>query len=251
MRMSAGSRWYRARSRDGVSPVRIATVGSRYGMPRRWACRVMPTSGSRRLRSTSTASALSGETYTIRVAGFFGAGENMRWSIAARNAASVFPEPVGARTRTLSPLAIAGQASSCARVGVWKVASNHARVAGLKLASGSVPTNIEVSVRRDGDRAAGCRESAREGGPAYGPPFSLAVLGLVHFYVAMNRMAARVVASVENDPVRIAPVGAVGIREFDPKEMTSRTVDRRGSVDVGQLLIRAARYGQDIDGMHI
>src|SRR5207249_5211587 len=63
----------------------------------------------------------------------------MRWSIAARNAASVFPEPVGARTRTLSPSAIAGQASSCARVGVWNVASNDARVAGLNVGSGSLP----------------------------------------------------------------------------------------------------------------
>src|SRR5438552_14445089 len=126
----------------------MATVGSRYGIPRRCACRVMPTSGSRRFRSTSTASALRGETYTIRVAGFFGAGENMRWTIAARNAASVFPDPVGARTRTLSPSAIAGHPSSCARVGVWNVASNHARVAGLKLASGSLPTNTEVNVPR-------------------------------------------------------------------------------------------------------
>src|SRR3989440_2332348 len=84
----------------------------------------------------------------MRVAGFLGAGENMRWSIAARNAASVFPEPVGARTRTLSPSAIAGHASSCARVGVWKVASNHARVAGWKVASGSLPTDTEITVPR-------------------------------------------------------------------------------------------------------
>src|SRR5882672_6708889 len=70
----------------------------------------------------------------------------MSRSIAARNAASVFPDPVGARTSTLSPRAIAGQASSCARVGVWNVASNHARVAGLKFASGSVPTNTKVTV---------------------------------------------------------------------------------------------------------
>src|SRR2546428_36990 len=70
----------------------------------------------------------------------------MRRSIAERNAASVFPEPVGARTSTLSRSAIAGHASSCARVGVWNVASNHARVAGLKLASGSLPTSTEVTV---------------------------------------------------------------------------------------------------------
>src|SRR4051812_24823101 len=69
----------------------------------------------------------------------------MRWSIAARNAASVFPEPVGASTSTLSPSAIAGQASSCARVGVWNVASNQARVAGLKLASGSLPTRHDAT----------------------------------------------------------------------------------------------------------
>src|SRR5712692_1532526 len=70
----------------------------------------------------------------------------MRWSIAARNAASVLPEPVGARTSTLSPSAIAGQASSCARVGVWKVASNHARVAGLNDASGWLPTTKAYAV---------------------------------------------------------------------------------------------------------
>src|SRR5882672_11559105 len=69
----------------------------------------------------------------------------MRWSIAARNAARVFPEPVGASTSTLSPSAIAGQASSCARVGVWNVASNHARVAGLNVASGSLPTDRDAT----------------------------------------------------------------------------------------------------------
>src|SRR5436190_8973698 len=98
----------------------------------------------------------------------------MRWSMAARNAASVFPEPVGARTSTLSPFAIAGQASSCARVGAWNVASNQARVAGLKVASGSLPTNTEVTVPRmeiglgidsrfalsDGDQRTIAREAA-------------------------------------------------------------------------------------------
>src|SRR5438093_7375997 len=112
----------------------------------------MPTSGSRRFRSTSTARALSGEMYTMRVIGFFGAGENMIRSIAARNAASVFPEPVGARTSAFSPRAIAGQASSCARVDLWNVASNHARAAGLKVASGSLPTSRDYR-SAGGDRA--------------------------------------------------------------------------------------------------
>src|SRR5206468_12933627 len=89
---------------------------------------------------------LVGEMCRTRVAGYFGAGENMSRSIAARDAASVLPEPVGARTRTLSPSAIAGQASSCARVGVWNVASNHARVAGLNVGSGSLPTKTEITV---------------------------------------------------------------------------------------------------------
>src|SRR5919197_818467 len=109
-------------------------------MPNRCACLTMPTSGSRRFRSISTARALSGETYTMRVRAFAEADPNIRRSIAARNAARVLPDPVGASTSALSPAAIAGQASSCARVGVRKVASNQARVAGWKVASGSLPT---------------------------------------------------------------------------------------------------------------
>src|SRR5437016_5962620 len=93
----------------------------------------------------------------MRVAGLGDGAENMRRSIAARNAASVFPDPVGARTRALSPAAIAGHASSCARVGAANVASNHARVAGLKVASGSLPTT----------RMPGVRE--RKGPPRGGP----------------------------------------------------------------------------------
>jgi hypothetical protein len=62
MRMSAGSRRNRARSRAGVSPVRTDTVGSTTVSPRAAATRMIPAMGARRLRSTSTASALIGET---------------------------------------------------------------------------------------------------------------------------------------------------------------------------------------------
>jgi hypothetical protein len=61
IRMSAGSRWKRARSAAGVSPVRTATVGRWNRSPRAVARLAMPAIGDRRLRSTSTASAFSGE----------------------------------------------------------------------------------------------------------------------------------------------------------------------------------------------
>ena len=60
----------------------------------------------------------------------------MRRSIAARKAASVLPEPVGAKTRALSPFAIAAQPSRCAFVGASKVSANHSRTAGAKGRSG-------------------------------------------------------------------------------------------------------------------
>jgi hypothetical protein len=42
------------------------------------------------------------------------------------------PEPVGAKTSALAPLAIAGQASCCARVGPANVSANHSPTAGAK-----------------------------------------------------------------------------------------------------------------------
>ena len=61
----------------------------------------MPTSGERRLRSTSAANALSGLTYSTRHRRFgsSGVGSAESRSIADRKAASVLPEPVGATTR--------------------------------------------------------------------------------------------------------------------------------------------------------
>lgn len=51
-------------------------------------------------------------------------------SIAARNAAGVLPESVGATTSACRPRFIAGHASTCAAVGAAKTESNHARTAG-------------------------------------------------------------------------------------------------------------------------
>src|SRR6202011_2909414 len=42
-----------------------------------------------------------------------------------RNAASVFPEPVGAEIRTLCPAAISGQPCNCGSVGPLKRAAKH------------------------------------------------------------------------------------------------------------------------------
>src|SRR5256885_5137748 len=108
----------------------------------------MPAIGARRLRSTSTASALSGETYTMRQPR---AGAWIRASIDERNAASVLPEPVGAMSSVLSPFLMTGQAWSCAGVGAGKEVRNHSRTAGWKAASASLP--MERGYRSaDGDR---------------------------------------------------------------------------------------------------
>ena len=52
--------------------------------------------------------------------------------MAARNAASVLPEPVGAKTSVELPAWISGQPSACARVGAGKVSANHSCTAGWK-----------------------------------------------------------------------------------------------------------------------
>ena len=61
IKMSGGAVWIRRRSAGEVSPERTPTRISGTATPRRSAVCRMPTRGARRLRSTSTASALSGE----------------------------------------------------------------------------------------------------------------------------------------------------------------------------------------------
>ena len=78
----------------------------------------IPASGASRLRWMSFDSAFSGDTYTTRVTSCSppAAPSRTSESMAARNAASVLPEPVGAAISAWLPLAIAGHASSCAGV---------------------------------------------------------------------------------------------------------------------------------------
>ena len=137
MKTSGGTLLKRRRSSAGVSPERMPTAMSGTGRSRRCeACR-MPVSGARRLRSTSTASALSGLTYRTRqrCRGSSGTGVLASRSSDHRKADSVLPLPVGATTRVSRPEEIASQAPSCAGVGAAKAPVNHARVAGEKRSS--------------------------------------------------------------------------------------------------------------------
>ena len=117
IRMSAPSRANTRRSAGGVSPERTRD-GDRpaASCPRARPTAPMPVSGDRRLRSTSTASALSGETYSTRQR-VPGVGRRRRGDQlvdADRNAARVLPEPVGATTRVCRPWPIASQAPAWA-----------------------------------------------------------------------------------------------------------------------------------------
>ena len=149
MRMSGGLLSSERRSDAGVSPERTPTVISGAGRSRRLAVWVMPISGARRLRSTSTPSALSGEMYSTRVlrlgafrrapfavsrpgssSGSAGAETSSR-SSAQRKAASVLPEPVGATTSACAPEEIAFQAPFWAGVGAVNAPRNQSRVGRL------------------------------------------------------------------------------------------------------------------------
>ena len=104
IRMSAGSRWNRARSIAGVSPVRIAIDRQDVAIAPAAARLAMPASGARRLRSMSTARALRGEMYSTRQRWpAAGAGSNISRLMHHRKAVSVLPLPVGARIRVDSP----------------------------------------------------------------------------------------------------------------------------------------------------
>ena len=133
IRMSGGVRDERGGARrPAVSPVRRPTVGSWNGTPSRSAGE--PDAGERRAqvlldvdrerpqrRDVEHPAALVLRRHRVR---------SPSRSIAQRNAASVLPEPVGARSSVWSPPAIAGQPPVCGGVGAAKVASNHARTAG-------------------------------------------------------------------------------------------------------------------------
>ena len=144
IRMSAPDLMNARRSPAEVSPERTATVMSGSGNPRALDSPRIPASGERRFRSTSTASAFSGETYSTRQrrSGARSAGAVTNSSMAERNAASVLPEPVGATTSVWSPAPIASQAPTWAAVGAGKDAPNHSRTSGENRSSASSPAAL-------------------------------------------------------------------------------------------------------------
>ncbi len=116
MRMSGGVLSMARRSAGLVSPERTPTEISGGATPWSLAVCVIPTRGERRFRSTSTASALSGDTYSTRVPRSASSSVPApRWtsrSSAQRNAERVLPEPVGATTNVWAPLEMESHAPS-------------------------------------------------------------------------------------------------------------------------------------------
>src|SRR5436309_14173146 len=82
-------------------------------------------------------SALSGEMYRTRTPRPAG-GRRHRPSRQARKAASVLPDPVGAKISVLRPAAMEGQPCRCAGVGSPSVCRNHSRTGGRKRSRASV-----------------------------------------------------------------------------------------------------------------
>jgi hypothetical protein len=89
------------------------------------------------LRSMSTPKAFSGEMYSVRTrrsevgkSAESGNSPNMMRSMATKNAASVLPEPVGAKRSVFWPRAMTGHAFACAAVGVANACRNQPRSVG-------------------------------------------------------------------------------------------------------------------------
>ena len=139
-----------------VSPVRRPTVGTidRRAQAVRQRARCPPTAngGSCRHRPPAPAAARCRGPACPAAAG---PGRSSAGRCSTENAASVLPEPVGARISACSPAAIAGQPSACACVGSPKVVEEP-----LTYRRREVVENHESTIPRPTDsRFAGCRDS--------------------------------------------------------------------------------------------
>src|SRR5690349_9838487 len=132
--MCGGRRTISCRSAPGVSPVRTRVRISTSGRHARSSARRISAGGSARVFWTSFESALSGETYTTWVS--WASVPSSPWrrsvSMAARKAAKVFPDPVGAAIKAFLPAAVSGQARRCGSVGSRKRDSNQRAITGWK-----------------------------------------------------------------------------------------------------------------------
>ena len=110
----------------------------------------MPRNGACRLRSISTVSALSGETYSTRQRSrSAGTGSLANRSMHQRNAASVLPLPVGADISVWRPAATDSQPRSCTSVGALNALVNQARAAGENR---SIAVGMQFSLLPQADR---------------------------------------------------------------------------------------------------
>src|SRR5688500_696758 len=152
-RMCGGCWLRRRRSAALVSPVRLATrIGTSSGLPPAQAGRKrsqISASGRSRLRCTSYPSARSGDTYTARSPSTSVPRSCSATSSesTARNAASVFPVPVGAEMSTCRRAWMSGIADSCGGVSTPKVVDTHSRT--------GAASSPSADVRRSSDAGAG------------------------------------------------------------------------------------------------
>ena len=178
MSTSGGCRSCRARSACGVSPERTATVILGISAPIRRATRSIPASGARRLCSTSTPNALSGEIYSTFTPPVSGArcaaptgsdswpARSTKLFSAHKKAARVLPEPVGATIRAWLPAEISVHACSCTAVGAANTSSNQPRTCGLNNAKAD---SVMLAIIARAPERAGYPGAQRW--PTAGPPF--------------------------------------------------------------------------------
>src|SRR5215471_8069549 len=98
-----------------------------------------------------------------------GRGWDTSRSMPHRKAASVLPEPVGARMSVWSPAAIAGHPSDWAAVGAGKLVENQAWTAGENGAISTVTTYRRGVTMKPGDRPPGAPGPGREERDPTGP----------------------------------------------------------------------------------
>ena len=120
------------RSCIGVSPVRTAVRISGMRTPRFPASALISPRGISKLVRMSLPRAFRGETYRTSMRSTSSPFSALRTkpSMQARNAARVFPEPVGAEISVVLPARICGQPCSCGSVGVPNRPTNQSRTRG-------------------------------------------------------------------------------------------------------------------------